>query len=56
MYSRDIPTGILVEKCALAIEAAEQAVDESLAACDIHAGKDSHVPWETFSEPLFDCN
>ena len=35
VFSRDMPTGILAEKCALAIEAAERAVDESLTTCDI---------------------
>ena len=49
-----MPTGILVEKCALAIEAAEGAVDQSLTACDI-ARLDSHVRWETYCEPLLDC-
>ena len=54
VFSRDLPTGILVEKCALAIEAAERAVDESLTGCDI-AGLDSHVPPQSYPEPLLDC-
>ena len=54
VFSSDMPADILVEKYALAIEAAEQAVDESLTTCDI-AGLDSHVPWKTYSEPLLDC-
>ena len=54
VFSRDMPTCILFEECALAIEAAERAVDVSLTTCDI-VGLDSHVPWETYSEPLLDC-
>ena len=54
MFSCDRPTGILVEKCALTIEAAERAADESLTGCDI-AGLGSHVPGVTYSEPLLDC-
>ena len=55
VFSRDMPTGILVEKHALAIEADKGAADESLTTCDI-AGLDSHVPWETYSEPSLDSN